>query len=208
MPQDPIEGTKHYARFTLPNGEAVDRQFRLDGPQTGVTLYMDRRPFAQPGDFATLHANLPGRGCLSFLKCILLGVDTAHSGQGQQIQQVRHEVRLYPHFATLGTRVFSPDARICRLGVVADDFAAIYYDFDAFGFDPAPEEHIGQILEGFRSRIGRRVEPGDRPVIAYFTGRSRRFGERSFRSRDRSPSVRSSDRRRTKRGEHQQRGDD
>jgi hypothetical protein len=55
---------------------------------------------------------------------------------------------------------------------VADDFATIYYDFDAFGFDLVPEEHIGKILESFQARIGRRVEPGDRPVIAYFTGRS------------------------------------
>jgi hypothetical protein len=64
---------------------------------------------------------------------------------------------------------------ISRLGVVVDDFAPIYYDFDTFGVDLAPEEHISDILETFHGRIGRRVEPGDRPIIAYFTGRSLLF---------------------------------
>jgi hypothetical protein len=174
MPQDdPIEGTKHYARFTLPSGEVADGQFLLDGPQTGVTLYMDRQLSARPGDFITLQANLPGRGYLSFLKCILLGVGTSYSGQGQQIHQVRYEASFYPHFVTLGSHAFFPDSRIRRLSVVVDDFDTIYYDFDAFGFDVAPEEHIGQILETFESRIARRVEVGDRPSIAYFTGRTR-----------------------------------
>jgi hypothetical protein len=108
---------------------------------------------------------------LTFLKCVRLGGETSRSGA----ERVINRVRLYPHFATLGTRAFPPDGRICRLGFVADDFAAVYYDFDAFAFDLAPEEHIGKILESFYARIGRRVEPGDRPVIAYFTGRSQLF---------------------------------
>ena len=171
MPQDPIEGTKHFARFTLPNGEAVDGEFLLDGPQTRVILYMDRPHSAQSGDFTTVHADLPAIGCLSFLNCIVLAEETTYSS----LERQTHRVRLHPHFATLGGRAFSPDMRISRLGVVVDDFAAIYYDFDAFGLDLAPEEHISAILESFHARIGRRVEPGDRPVIAYFTGRSRLF---------------------------------
>src|SRR5271166_5219730 len=171
MPQDPIEGTKHFARFTLPNGEAVDGEFLLDGPQSCVILYIDRHHAVRSGDFTTLHASLPVKGWLSFLSCIRLGEETAYSGQEWQ----SHRVRLYPHFATLGPRVLSPGAPICRLSIVADDFAAIYYDFDAFGVDLAPEEHIGEILQCFRTRIGRRVEPGDRPMIVYFTGRNHLF---------------------------------
>jgi hypothetical protein len=145
MLQDPIEGTKHFARFTLPNGDTVDGEFLLDGPQTGVILYVDRLYSPRSVDFATLHADLPANRCLSLLKCIALSGDTSHSGAGRQIQRVH----LYPHFVTLGSRAFSPDAPICRLGVVADDFAPIYYDFDAFGFDLAPEEHIGKILDSY-----------------------------------------------------------
>lgn len=171
MPQDPIEGTKHFARFTRPNGEAVDGEFLLDGPQTYVILYLDRPSFDPPGEFSTLHADLPAGRWLSFLKCVRLGAEISRSGAERQINRVR----LHPHFATLGRRAFPPDGRICRLGFVADDFASIYYDFDAFGYDMAPEEHIAAILESFQARIGRRVEPGDRPVIAYFTGRSQLF---------------------------------
>jgi hypothetical protein len=171
MLQDPIEGTRHFARFTLPNGDTVDGEFLLDGPQTGVILYVDGLYSPRSVDFATLHADLPAHRCLSFLKCIALSGDASHSGTGRQIQRLH----LFPHFAILGSRTFSPDARIRRLGVVPDDFASIYYDFDAFGFDLAPEEHIGRILETFEARIGRRVDPGDRPIIAYFTGRRSLF---------------------------------
>jgi hypothetical protein len=171
MPQDLIEGTKHFARFTLPNGETVDGEFLLDGSQTYVKLDTDRPPLGWFRDVSTLHADLPAGLWLSFLKCVRQGGETSRTGSQREINRVR----LYPHFATLGTCAFPPDARIWRLGFVADDFAAIYYDFDAFGFDLAPEEHIGEILEGFHARIGRRVEIGDRPVIAYFTGRCHLF---------------------------------
>ena len=113
---------------------------------------------------------------MSFLNCIRSGGRDLRiaAESGKPI-----EIHLHPHFTTFGGRVFSPDMRISRLGVVVDDFAAIYYDFDAFGLDVAPEGHIGEILENFRARIGRRVEPGDRPVIAYFTGRDRLFSARA-----------------------------
>jgi hypothetical protein len=171
MPQDRIEGTKHFARFTLPNGEAVDGEFLLDAAQTCVILYTDKHPLDGSRDFSTLQADVPAGLWVSFLKCVRMGGETSRTGAEREINRVR----LYPHFATLGTRAFPPDGRICRLGFVADDFAAIYYDFDAFGYDLAPEEHIRDILETFHARIGRRVEPGDRPVIAYFTGRSELF---------------------------------
>jgi hypothetical protein len=171
MPRDPIEGTKHFARFTLPNGETVDGEFLLDGSQTYVTLYTDKHPSDPSGDFSDLHADLPAGRWLSFLKCVRLGGETSHTGAEREINRVR----LYPHFATLGSRAFPTDGRICRLGFVVEDFAAIYYDFDAFGYDLTPEDHIREILETFHARIGRRVEPGDRPVIAYFTGRSELF---------------------------------
>jgi hypothetical protein len=131
MPQESIEGTKHFARFTLPNGEALDGEFLLNGPQSYVTLYTDRHSSAPPGDFSTLHADLPAGRWLSFLKCVRLGSETSRSGAERQINRFR----LYPHFAMFGARAFSPDERICRLGVVTDDFPSIYYDFDAFGFD-------------------------------------------------------------------------
>jgi hypothetical protein len=76
MPQDPIERTKHFARFTLPNGETVDGEFLLDGPQTHVILYMDRPHSARSGDFTTVHADLPAGECLSFLNCNVLGEET------------------------------------------------------------------------------------------------------------------------------------
>ncbi len=107
---------------------------------------------------------------MSFLNCIIEG-EGGYSAQGRQT----HEVRLHPHFATLGARAFCPDDGICRLGVVVDDFAAIYYDFHAFGVDLDAKEHIGAILETLHAKVGHRVEPGDQPVIAYFTGRSRLF---------------------------------
>jgi len=50
-----------------------------------------------------------------------LGAEISRSGAERQINRVR----LYPHFATLGTRAFSPDARIRRLGIVVDDFALL-----------------------------------------------------------------------------------
>jgi ApeA N-terminal domain 1 len=171
MPHDPIEGTKHFARFTLPNGETVDGEFLLDGRQTHVILYPDKPPYDWSERFSTLHAE-SWAGTVSFLNSASIGPEISGGGGQPQINRVR----LYPRFATLGTRRFLPDDRICRLGFVADDFAAIYADFDAFGFDLAPKEHIGDILEKRHARIGPynrpRVHPGEHPIIAYFTGRS------------------------------------
>jgi hypothetical protein len=86
MPQDPIEGTKHFARFTRPNGEAVDGEFLLDGPQTHVILYLDRPSFEPPGEFSTLHADLPAGRWLSFLRCVRLGAEISRTGAERQNQ--------------------------------------------------------------------------------------------------------------------------
>lgn len=134
-----------------------------------MTLYT--HPLDRSRDYSTLQADLPAGLWVSFLKCVRMGGETSRTGAEREINRVR----FYPHFATLGRRAFPLDGRISRLGFVADDFAAIYYDFDAFGYDLAPEEHIREILETFHTRIGRPVEPGDQPIIAYFTGRSQLF---------------------------------
>jgi hypothetical protein len=84
MPQDPIEGSKHFARFTLPNGETLDGEFLLDGPQTYVSLYTDRYPSDPSGDFSTLQADLPAGQWLSFLKCVRMGGETSRSGADRQ----------------------------------------------------------------------------------------------------------------------------
>src|SRR5260370_23404772 len=147
--QDPIEGTKHFARFTLPNGETVNGEFLLDGRQTFVILYPDEPRYEWFGSFSTVHAE-SWAGSVTFLNCQCIGPEISTGGGQRQINRVR----LYPRFATLGTREFSPNDRICRLGFVADDFAAIYADFDSFGFDPAPNEHIGYILVKPHYQIG------------------------------------------------------
>jgi hypothetical protein len=155
-------GTKQFATFTLANGQVVNGEFRLDGRESHVSVYTDYENFIQSGDFSTLLATLPSGECISFLNCII------ETGEF-------HETRVYPHFATVGKRAFIPESRIRRLGILVDDFADIYYDFDVFGIDLAPEEHIGDILDAFHARIGRRVEAGDSPIIAYFCGRFQLF---------------------------------
>jgi hypothetical protein len=171
---DQIKGTKQFATFTLANGEAVGGEFLLDGARTHLILYTHKARLEQSGDLATLHAELPTLGSVSFLNCISLG-EHGQAGQGRQT----HQVHFYPHFATLGARPLLPDTGIRRLGVVIDDFASIYDDFDAFGVDLAPSDHITDILEALHAKTGRRVEPGDRPVIAYYKGRGRLFSARA-----------------------------
>jgi hypothetical protein len=95
MPEDPIEGTKHFARFTLPNGKAVDGEFLLDGPNTRVVLYMDKHPSPSFEDFASMHADVLARGCLSFLKCLVLTVETTTSSDRER---QTYRVHLHPHF--------------------------------------------------------------------------------------------------------------
>ena len=68
----------------------------------------------RPKIFATLHADVLARGCLSFLKCTVLTVEAITYGDREQ---QTYRVHIHPHFATLGARAFSSGMTITRLSV-------------------------------------------------------------------------------------------
>lgn len=128
---------------------------------------MDYHFFLESRHIDFLHASIDGPRWISFLNCIAVGAETLYvRPEGRT-----HRVHLYAHFAIIGPRPITLGSQITRIGVVVDDFANIYDDFDAFGIDVAPEKHITAILKAFQEKIGRQIETGDQPIIAYFAGR-------------------------------------
>src|SRR5262249_557946 len=62
--------SRQFAKFTLPNGDTVYGEFLLDGPRTGVILYVERLYTPRSVDFARFTPTcLPTDACLSWMHC-------------------------------------------------------------------------------------------------------------------------------------------
>lgn len=167
-----IKGQRQFAKFTYATGKTVDGEFLLDGRKSTIALYIDAKLFRAWWKGSILTAELARGGHVTFLDCVVEG---GTSFFGSAVDGRKHETRVYPHFALAGGKPLSDHTTVRGLGVLVDDFASIYDDFDAFGADLEAEKRIGSILEDFEKRIGRKVEIGDHPMVAYYSGRGTLF---------------------------------
>lgn len=77
-----------------------------------------------------------------------------------------------PHFVLAGQRAIGEPVQVAAVSFTTDDAADLFYDFDAFSIDiGADRKRMSEIVADRQARIGRATEIGERPIIAYFTGK-------------------------------------
>lgn len=78
--------------------------------------------------------------------------------------------RLFPHFVVHGHCHLPVDERVIQeVTLILEDASALFYDFDAFGSLIDARSHIAEIVNA--NKLDRRIELGEHPQIAYFTGK-------------------------------------
>lgn len=148
------------------DGEEVTAEFCLAGEDTYIELHAtSHSQFLEfSSDFLLLR--MSDGTCLTF-------VDNVRDGTTDYPSTGRSVVRYFPHFVFLGSSGLTADYKLCSISFSVDDAKAIFYDFGAFSIALHRQDALKAILVEDMDNIGRKVEWGEHPIIAYFTGKFR-----------------------------------
>ena len=81
-----------------------------------------------------------------------------------------HYLQFFPHFIVTGDRHLSPNEKIIRkISIYIEDANALFYDFDTFGILHDARPFIKLIVDV--KKLDRKIEIGEYPSLAYFTGK-------------------------------------
>lgn len=152
--------------FSQENGESVIGDLKLKGANTLLQLHSDR-PLEAMASISSLEGTAYTGECITLIDCYSPG--SGHTGvRGQPI---KYHTDVFPHFIAIGNRHLKPqNSYITSIEFSTDDLESIFYDYDAFGHVIDSETIIDSVLE--ERRKVRPVESGERPLVAYFTGKS------------------------------------
>lgn len=156
---------RFHGTFQVSNGANCFGELVLDGRRTLLSLSSQTElPLLRSaGDIPG--ATLDGKK-ITCMNCI----GSSQSRRTKGGVATYHEARIFPHFVVIGDEhVDSASARIQRITFTVDDMASLFYDFDAFGFVIDASRVIDSVLAQ-QGKI-RRIEAGEWPEVAYFTGR-------------------------------------
>ncbi|WP_156339460.1 HEPN domain-containing protein [Pseudomonas nunensis] len=157
--------TQYIGVFTQATGESFIGDLRLKGANTLLKLHSDI-----PLSAMTSTSSLEGTAYTG--ECITL-IDCYSPGSGHTFvrgQPVKYHTDVFPHFVAIGNRHLIPEnSNISTIEFSTDDLGVIFHDFDAFGRVIDSKTIIDSVLDE-RRKI-RPVESGERPLVAYFTGK-------------------------------------
>lgn len=156
---------RFHGSFQLSSGASYFGELVVDGRRTLLNLSSQSElPLFRSVD-GILGTTLDGKK----ITCM----DCVGSSQGRSTKggvAVHHYARVFPHYVVIGDEhVDSKSTCIQRISFTVDDISSLFYDFDAFGFVIDASEVIDSVLAQ-QSKI-RRIEAGEWPEVAYFTGR-------------------------------------
>lgn len=161
---DQLKGKQQFGMATLPGGRVANARFFLDGRETVIQI-ADESNGIGISRIPTISVEMIDGTKLTFLKNIRTKSTRHHGGGGSLITYM-------PHFVLIGRSEVDPDSRIREIVFSTGDADKIFYDFDAFSVDlSADRKRIGEIIKDQTALVGRPVEVGDNPIIAYFTGK-------------------------------------
>lgn len=148
----------------LASGETANAEFVLSGRETQLNLADSTNGIGEPS-IPQIDVSLMDGRKLSFVQNIRTEAVRYHGGAGSLVTYM-------PHFVAIGTSHLASEQKIASIAFHVHDANAVLDDFDAFSIDIAADrDRISEIVQDRFERIGRTTEVGDRPIIAYFTGK-------------------------------------
>jgi len=156
---------RFHGTFQLSSGASCFGELALNGRRTLLSLSSQTElPLLRSaGDI--LGTTLDGKK-ITCMNCI----GSSQSRTTKRGVATYHQAHIFPHFVVVGDEyVDSESACIQRITFTADDMTSLFYDCDAFGFVIDSSKVIDSVLE--QQGKMRRIEAGEWPEIAYFTGR-------------------------------------
>lgn len=150
---------------TLPDGRTVPAEFKLQGASTYIKVHL---PTVSRNFFHDLHflpLAMPDGTRLTFVDNVLTSAEMRHPAGGST-------QNLMPHFVTVGAAHMTDTSRFKALGLLVSDATTLFTDFDAFAMLIDPEHYIDALIDAQEKAAGRRIERGEHPLVAYFTGKS------------------------------------
>lgn len=167
MHQDRSKQKLRFGSFEFSPGRHVNGELLIDGAASHIRL-LDAEPllyrYARRKDY--ILGVLSDLTKISLINCISL-----ESGTVTQENSQYHYARLFPHFVIEGrSHLLADQPIISAVSFSFDDAAALFDDHDAFSIVINASSHIKEILSAQSAAIGRQLEAGENPLLAYFTG--------------------------------------
>ena len=164
---DQLDTSRYTGIFSVAPNRKVNGNLLLDGPNT--SLYLWDENFFYPVEGKTITGILDNRTKVSLIHCLISGPGS----YGRQ-DDTSDFCTIFPHYVVFGDQHISyTDKEISSVSFLLDDAAMLFHDYDAFGFASDARSIVKQIVES--KNIDREIGMGDRPLVAYYTGKEEIF---------------------------------
>lgn len=162
------DGSKYAGKFEV-GEDWIAGELSFAGSDTRVHLTHSEFFYPDPDDGCLL-GELSGMDKVSLFGCIRLeGLGQNWTEAGQQYFD-----KLDPHYVIHGSRWLRPADRLVHaIEVVVSDAPSIFNDHDTFSLAVAGRRQMSALLRSHSKAIGRNVELGPAPMVAFFRGETR-----------------------------------
>ncbi|KQY95139.1 hypothetical protein ASD21_07170 [Caulobacter sp. Root1455] len=166
------DGSKYSGKFAV-GDDVLDGELTFSGRDT--SLYLHSPEFFRPDANADrcIQGTLHDLTKVSLLECVAYPIPgTANSQTGSY-----NFTEVKPHFVLHGRELISPASNLIdAVRFIASDALSIFHDHDAFAHAIAPTPaQIRSLVTAYEKVAQRKVKIGDRPEIAFFTGKREIF---------------------------------
>jgi len=154
-------------RFKVEEGRWVHGELKIDGEASHVYLRDEEFFWLDAEDKRVIAGELHDFSKVTLVKCNSPGTGSFSRGErGYSFADV------FPHYVIHGDAYLDPDApEVEEVTFQISDDAPLFYDFDAFGSLIRTKHLIDPLIKAYEDIVKRPVEVGERPEIAFFTGR-------------------------------------
>lgn len=172
MSLDLSNGSRHPGQFQV-GDHLIPGEISIDGTRTRLNLHQ-REFFHVPEQLdLTIHGQLTNLTHVSLLHCAGAIVACPAMRDAERY----HTAEANPRYVLFGgSRITSKDRIVRAVRLHVSDAAMIFNDAGSFGlaFDARPED-LSRLIEGTSTLNGVEVELGERPLVAYYTGKGEVF---------------------------------